>query len=225
MDRVEPRRVESPPDGPRVERREGHRGDAARHRCACAVLGNDRRGEPVAGVGRDRWHEDAVLVLSDPRERAGQLARVRLRSADEPRHERQQAQARPASRERTWPNGAVTRPGYDDPMPDRGREGGASAQVLPPVEADPVALFAQLQEELRRGGTDGSHARVAWRAQAERMWAVSAERPLVRRPGLKGAVAYPVKRLLRPLLRWYVEPLAAEQRAYNDAVLKLIDDL
>ena len=68
-------------------------------------------------------------------------------------------------------------------------------------------------------------ARATWRAQAERMWPVSAERPLQRRPGLKGAIAYPVKRLLRPLLRWYVEPLAAEQRAFNDAVLKLVDDL
>jgi O-antigen chain-terminating methyltransferase len=57
------------------------------------------------------------------------------------------------------------------------------------------------------------------------MWPVSAERLLQRRPGLKGAIAYPVKRLLRPLLRWYVEPLAAEQRAFNDAVLKLVDDL
>ncbi len=57
------------------------------------------------------------------------------------------------------------------------------------------------------------------------MWPVSAERPLVRRPGLKGAIAYPVKRLLRPFMRWYVEPLAAEQRAFNDATLKLIDDL
>ncbi len=110
-------------------------------------------------------------------------------------------------------------------MPDRGREDGAPAQVLPPVEADPVALFAQLQEELRRGGTDGSNARATWRAQAERMWPVSAERPLVRRPGLKGAIANPVKRLLRPFMRWYVEPLAAEQRAFNDATLKLIDDL
>ena len=53
------------------------------------------------------------------------------------------------------------------------------------------------------------------------MWPVSAERPLVRRPGLKGAFAYPVKKLLRPFLRWYVEPLAAEQRAFNDAILKL----
>ena len=110
-------------------------------------------------------------------------------------------------------------------MPDRGREDGAPAQVLPPVEADPVALFAQLQEELRRGGTDGSNARATWRVQAERMWPVSAERALVRRPGLKGTFAYPVKKLLRPFLRWYVEPLAAEQRAFNDATLKLIDDL
>lgn len=57
------------------------------------------------------------------------------------------------------------------------------------------------------------------------MWPVSAERPLVRRPGLRGLVAYAVKKGLRPFLRWYVEPLAAEQRAYNDALLKLVDDL
>jgi O-antigen chain-terminating methyltransferase len=57
------------------------------------------------------------------------------------------------------------------------------------------------------------------------MWPVSAERPLERRPGLKGLLAYPIKRVLRPLMRWYVEPLAAEQRACNDAVLKLVDDL
>jgi SAM-dependent methyltransferase len=110
-------------------------------------------------------------------------------------------------------------------MPDRGGDDGATAQVLPTAEVDPVELFERLQEEIRRGGADGQSARATWRAQAERMWPVSAERPLVRRPGLKGAIAYPVKRLLRPLLRWYVEPLAAEQRAFNDAVLKLVDDL
>jgi SAM-dependent methyltransferase len=110
-------------------------------------------------------------------------------------------------------------------MPDGGRHDGASAQALPSAEVDPVELFERLQDEIRRGGTDGSGARTAWRAQAERMWPVSAERPLGRRPGLKGAIAYPLKRVLRPLLRWYVEPLAAEQRAFNDAALKLIDDL
>jgi SAM-dependent methyltransferase len=110
-------------------------------------------------------------------------------------------------------------------MPDGGGHDGASAQALPSADVDAVALFEHLREEIRRGGAGPEGARGTWRAQAERMWPVSAERPLQRRPGLKGAIAYPVKRLLRPLLRWYVEPLAAEQRAFNDAVLKLVDDL
>ena len=110
-------------------------------------------------------------------------------------------------------------------MPDGGGHDGASAQASPSAEVDAVALFEHLREEIRRGGAGPEGARATWRAQAERMWPVSAERPLQRRPGVKGAVAYPVKRLLRPLLRWYVEPLAAEQRAFNDAVLKLVDDL
>jgi 2-polyprenyl-3-methyl-5-hydroxy-6-metoxy-1,4-benzoquinol methylase len=110
-------------------------------------------------------------------------------------------------------------------MPDGGGHDGASAQTSPSAEVDAVALLEHLREEIRRGGADPQGARATWRAQAERMWPVSAERPLQRRPGLKGSIAYPVKRLLRPLLRWYVEPLAAEQRAFNDAVLKLVDDL
>ncbi len=110
-------------------------------------------------------------------------------------------------------------------MPDSGVHDGASAQASLSAEVDAVALFEELREEIRRGGVGAEGARATWRAQAERMWPVSAERPLERRPGLKGAIAYPVKRLLRPLLRWYVEPLAAEQRAFNDAVLKLVDDL
>jgi SAM-dependent methyltransferase len=110
-------------------------------------------------------------------------------------------------------------------MPHNGGHDGASARALPSAEADPLELYEYLREEIRRGGAGPEGARATWRAQAERMWPVSAERPSVRRPGLKGAIAYPVKRLLRPLLRWYVEPLAAEQRAFNDAVLKLIDDL
>jgi O-antigen chain-terminating methyltransferase len=110
-------------------------------------------------------------------------------------------------------------------MPDGGVHDGASAQASPSAEIDAVELFERLREEIRRGGVGAEGARATWRAQAERMWPVSAERPLERRPGVKGAIAYPVKRLLRPLLRWYVEPLAAEQRAFNDAVLKLVDDL
>jgi SAM-dependent methyltransferase len=116
-------------------------------------------------------------------------------------------------------------------MPGGRKETPASAGILPSEEVDVEALFARLQEEVRRGGAsveDGGRdrtARVAWRGQAERMWPVSAERPITRRSGLYGLVAYGVKRALRPLLRWYVEPLAAEQRSYNDAVLKLVDDL
>ncbi len=93
------------------------------------------------------------------------------------------------------------------------------------------ALFARLQDEVRRGGGGGADggrdgsARLAWRNQAERLWSVSAERPIRRRSGVRGLVAYGVKKALRPFLRWYVEPLAAEQRGYNDALLKLVDDL
>ncbi len=95
-------------------------------------------------------------------------------------------------------------------------------------KVDVAALVERLREELAGGGSGPGPDRsrlLAARSQAERMWAVSAERPIVRRPGLKGLLAYPVKLLLRPFLCWYVEPLAAEQRVFNDAVLKLLDGL
>ena len=82
-----------------------------------------------------------------------------------------------------------------------------------------------LKGGLSADGDGRRRARVAARAQAERLWPVSAERPLERRPGLKGLVGRVVKPPLRRLMRWYVEPLAAEQRAFNDALLKLVDDL
>ncbi len=102
----------------------------------------------------------------------------------------------------------------------------ASAGVSPPAEIDVEALVARLREELAGGPNGAGEGRgrlLAARHRAERLWAVSADRPLERRPGLKGRVAYPVKKLLRPLLRWYVEPLAHEQRMFNDVVLKLVD--
>lgn len=34
-----------------------------------------------------------------------------------------------------------------------------------------------------------------------------------------------MKRALRKLMRWYVEPLAAEQRSFNRAILTLVDEL
>jgi SAM-dependent methyltransferase len=96
------------------------------------------------------------------------------------------------------------------------------------ADVDVAALVERLREELAGGanGTESGRARLlAARHRAERVWAVTAERPLHRRPGLRGLVAAPIKRLLRPLMRWYVEPLAAEQRVFNDAVLKLVDGL
>jgi hypothetical protein len=88
---------------------------------------------------------------------------------------------------------------------------------------DVAALFARLKEELRAAGPRGvdfppEHVRLSVRDQAERLWPISAERPIVGKAG-------PLKSFLRRLMRWYVEPALADQRAFNDAVLKLIDDL
>jgi hypothetical protein len=94
-------------------------------------------------------------------------------------------------------------------------------------ELDVAALFAQLQEEVsrtgpRRGGGDApSTVRTNARAAAERLWRVTADREA----GGRGGLAKPVKYVVRRLSRWYVEPVFADQRAYNQAALRLIDDL
>jgi hypothetical protein len=102
-------------------------------------------------------------------------------------------------------------------------------------EADIAAIFARLQHEVRRGrgtsnGQNTQHvrrARLASRAEAERAWAVSAERPIEHPPDrrLRRFALAPVKRALRKLMRWYVEPLAYDQRSFNAATLRLLDDL
>ncbi len=92
-------------------------------------------------------------------------------------------------------------------------------------------LFRRLREEVRRSGSDPGGAapsegeREAARAEAERLWPVSADRSLRLRPGVRGGVGTPVKGVLRKLMRWYVEPLAYDQRSFNAATLRLIDDL
>ena len=87
---------------------------------------------------------------------------------------------------------------------------------------DVEALFARLKDELVRGGGDdetpAARRRPPPRPRAARL---GGERGAFLPPPGRGSRVAP----LRKLMRWYVEPLAAEQRAFNDAVLKLIDDL
>lgn len=95
-----------------------------------------------------------------------------------------------------------------------------------------AALYARLREEVARSGaapgvatgTDTAE-RHALRDEAERLWPVSADRNLRLRPGVRGGIGTPVKAVLRKLMRWYVEPLAYDQRAFNAALLRLVDDL
>jgi uncharacterized small protein (DUF1192 family) len=113
-------------------------------------------------------------------------------------------------------------------MPDEATDNGFPSAE----EVDVDALFAALKEEIRRSGADPGAGgelregdRHAARAEAERLWPVSADRPLRLRPGFRGGLGTPVKAVLRKLMRWYVEPLAYDQRSFNAAALRLVDDL
>ena len=94
-------------------------------------------------------------------------------------------------------------------------------------------LAAALERELRfvddLTGEDERGIRLRWRQRAERLSAVSADRPFLSRPGrlgrLVGLVLVPVKSVLRRLMSWYVQPLAIDQRAFNSAVLRVLDEL
>src|SRR3954447_11994946 len=98
-------------------------------------------------------------------------------------------------------------------------------------DVDVVALFEQIQAELR--GVAGQEAdaepsatrRAELRLAAERWWSVSAGRPIPNRGGPVGAAIVLVKKVLKRLMRWYVDPLAHDQRTFNDAALKLVDDI
>jgi hypothetical protein len=106
------------------------------------------------------------------------------------------------------------------------------------AEVEIAAIFARLQDEVRgspqaagapASGPAASRAPLPARAQAERGWAVTAERPFehmpTRRGRVRGYVLAPVKRVLRKLMRWYVEPLAGHQRTFNRSILTLVDEL
>jgi hypothetical protein len=115
-------------------------------------------------------------------------------------------------------------------MPDQSGESGELAGISSNGDVDVAALFEQLKQEVRRSGAAPGEAgdgddRHAARAEAERLWPVSADRSLRLRPGIRGGLGTPVKAVLRKLMRWYVEPVAYDQRSFNAAALRLIDDL
>ena len=104
------------------------------------------------------------------------------------------------------------------------------------AEREISAIFDRLRDEVRNrpaeavsdgpGATEYTPATA--RLRAERTWSVSAERPFQAPPepgAIRRLFATPAKRILRKAMRWYVEPLAAEQRSFNLAILTLVDDL
>ena len=100
-------------------------------------------------------------------------------------------------------------------------------------EADFEAIRARLEAELERGdgrlSEDPDDRFSLRRDEAERLWSVSAERPFLYRAGVwgrtRGLLLVPAKGFLRKLMRWYVEPLAVDQRRFNASALKLVDAL
>jgi SAM-dependent methyltransferase len=109
-----------------------------------------------------------------------------------------------------------------------------------PDDAEIAAVFERLRGEVGAApaSTEGSAASprpatnsslsVA-RDQAERFWAVTADRPYLYKPGawgrIRGLLLVPLKAVLRRLMRWYVEPALAQQRDFNASILKALDEL
>ncbi len=115
-------------------------------------------------------------------------------------------------------------------MPEPPTESADLAGISSNGESDVAALFEQLKREVRRSGAapgapGADDDRHAARAEAERLWPVSADRALRLRPGMRGGLGTPARAVLRTLMRWYVEPVAYDQRSFNAAALRLIDDL
>jgi hypothetical protein len=99
-------------------------------------------------------------------------------------------------------------------------------------EAELDAIVHRLRQEVRTTrseGLDGSSAEFRTRRELDRRWAVTAERPYLYQPGrwgrVRGTALVPLKAVVRRLTRWYVEPLATDQRAFNAAMLRFTDEL
>jgi hypothetical protein len=89
-------------------------------------------------------------------------------------------------------------------------------------------IVSRLRDELGTGARTDVSEGAAWaaRAQAERFWAVTADRPFRHKPGvwgrLRGMLLAPPKVVLRKLMRWYIEPALAQQRDFNASILRAI---
>jgi SAM-dependent methyltransferase len=106
-------------------------------------------------------------------------------------------------------------------------------------EAEIAAVFNLLREEVAsrppaaekatHSASGAAAPESVGRAQAERSWAVTADRPFLYKPGrwgrLRGLLLSPLKRVLRKLMRWYVEPALAQQREFNSSLLRALDEL
>jgi SAM-dependent methyltransferase len=90
------------------------------------------------------------------------------------------------------------------------------------AQVDLDVLIARLREEVRwRADPETAlSVRIRARSAAEQLWPVTAETP-----PHGGAAARFLKRAARRLMRWYVEPLARQQRSFNEAALRLVDGL
>jgi hypothetical protein len=97
-----------------------------------------------------------------------------------------------------------------------------------------AAIVERLRAELQaspadNGSGDEPLGPLPSRRRAEKLRGVTAERPYLARAGtwgrLRGLLLTPPKALLRRLMRWYVEPLATDQRQFNAAALRLVDEL
>lgn len=90
------------------------------------------------------------------------------------------------------------------------------------AQVDLDELIARLREEVRwRSDRETAlSTRIRARSAAEQLWPVTAETPAHGGPAVRV-----VKRVARRLLRWYVEPLARQQRAFNESALRLVDAL
>jgi hypothetical protein len=96
-------------------------------------------------------------------------------------------------------------------------------------------IIARLRQEVRaQGGSSSSgdglgHDALPSRWHANAFAGVTADRPYESLPGpygrIRGLVLIPVKSVLRRLMRWYLEPALVQQRSFNSAVLRVLDEL